>query len=125
MGKVSLEKKKNIFKWLFISSLIVLFVASAILSYFLIKKNEENKSHVGALQNSYSRNFNELSSNLNEIDVNISKLLGESTSKARQKTLITIWRDCFACQTNISNLPIEHESVEATMSFINKLGEYC
>lgn len=125
MEKTNIEKRKNIYKWLFISFLLLLIAVSGILTYFLIRKNNKSESYVGALQNTYSRNFNELSSNLNEIDVNISKLLGQSTSKARQKTLLTIWRDCFACQTNLASLPIEHESIEGTMSYINKLGEYC
>lgn len=125
MEKTDLIKRKNLFKWLFIGSLLLLVASSSILTYFLVAGSRENKSYANALQNTYSRNFNELSSNLNEIDVNLSKLVGTSTNLSRQKTLLTIWRDCFACQSNLSNLPIEHESVENTMSFVNKLGEYC
>ena len=125
MENSNLIKQKNIFKWLFIISLLLLIIASSVLTYFLISKNKQKNDYASALQNSYSRNFNELSSNINEIDVNLSKLLGSSTNKSRQKILLTIWRDCFTAQTNLSNLPIEHQSVEDCLSFVNKLGEYC
>lgn len=125
MENSKIIKEKNIFKWLFIVSLVLLTALSGILTYFLVTKNSQKNDYASALRNSYSRNFNELSSNLNEIDVNLSKLVGSSTNTARQKILLTIWRDCFASQTNLSNLPIEHESVEDTMGFVNRLGEYC
>lgn len=121
----STRKAKNAFKILFIVTLALLLVACGVMGYFLTRKSKENNTYATSLQNGYTRNFAELSSTMNEIDVNISKLIASSGLKARQKILLTIWRDCSCAQANLSNLPLEHESISNCLSFVNKLGEYC
>ncbi len=120
-----MKTSSKVYKTLFIVAVSLLVVTTGLFVGLYIGSQNKSKTYANQLNNSYERNFFELASGLNEIEINLSKLTASTSSVSNQKLLLTVWRDASTAQENISNLPVSHETLKDTLSFVNRLGEYC
>lgn len=120
-----MKTSSKVYNTLFITAVCLLVVTTGLFVGLYIGSKNKSKSYATQLNNTYERNFFELASGLNEIEVNLSKLVASTSSVSNQKLLLTIWRDASTAQENISNLPVSHETLKDTLTFVNRLGEYC
>ncbi|MBQ7977139.1 MAG: germination protein YpeB [Clostridia bacterium] len=73
----------------------------------------------------YQRNLYELTDNINNIESNLSKLKVSTVPKVQEKYLSNVVAQANAAQDNIATLPIEHNAVNDTITFINQLSGFC
>lgn len=73
----------------------------------------------------YQRNLYELTDNINNIESNLSKLKVSTDSQVQQKYLANIIAEANSAQNNIATLPIEHNAINNTTTFINQLSGFC
>ena len=68
----------------------------------------------------YQRNFYELTDNINNIESNLGKLKVSTDSGMQEKYLASTIALANSAQDNIATLPIEHNSISDTTTFINQ-----
>lgn len=73
----------------------------------------------------YERNLYELTDNINNIESNLSKLKVSTDSKVQEKYLANIVALSNSAQNNIATLPIEHNAINNTITFINQVSGFC
>lgn len=73
----------------------------------------------------YERNLYELTDNINNIESNLSKLKISTDSQVQEKYLANIVALANSAQNNIATLPIEHNAINDTITFINQLSGFC
>ena len=73
----------------------------------------------------YQRNFYELTDNINNIESNLGKLKVSTDSGMQEKYLASTIALANSAQDNIATLPIEHNSISDTTTFINQLSGFC
>lgn len=82
-------------------------------------------SYKNQLEYVYQRNLYELTDNINNIESNLSKLKVALDSQVQQKYLANIIAEANAAQNNMATLPIEHNAINDTTTFINQLSGFC
>lgn len=116
--KTEREKRRTI-------ALIVVFVLIAgILTAGFISTTMTASGYAGQLENVYQRSFYELISNVNDLETNLSKSLISSNKTAQEKNLYKVWQQCDLCASNISRLPLNHNSIDKTTKLVNQLGGF-
>lgn len=107
-----------------LSTILLLIVLGALAVYVGItnKKIEEYKQE---LNYTYQNNFYSLVDGVNNIENDLSKLSITNSKDMQEKYLTEVVSLCDSCQNNLSNLPIQHSSIENTYKFVNQLGGYC
>ncbi|MBE5746296.1 MAG: hypothetical protein E7359_03310 [Clostridiales bacterium] len=78
----------------------------------------------GNLQSVYERNLYELVSDVNDIEVTLSKSLVSNDSTQLKKLYYKLYEQCNLGQSNLSRLPVNHESILQTTKFINQMGGF-
>ena len=73
----------------------------------------------------YERNFYELSDNMNNIESGLAKLKVSTDRNVQQRYLASIVAQSNMAQNNIAVLPIEHNAINETTKFVNKLSGFC
>ncbi|MBO5102696.1 MAG: germination protein YpeB [Clostridia bacterium] len=73
----------------------------------------------------YERNLYELTENINNIESNLSKLKVSTDSQVQERYLASTVALANTAQNNIAVLPIEHNSINDTISFVNQLSGFC
>ena len=107
-----------------LSTILLLIVLGALAIYVGVtnKKIEEYKQE---LNYTYQNNFYSLVDGVNNIENDLSKLSITNSKDMQEKYLTEVVSLCDSCQNNLSNLPIQHSSIENTYKFVNQLGGYC
>ncbi|MBQ7602988.1 MAG: germination protein YpeB [Clostridia bacterium] len=113
-------KKSLIITFAIIGSIIGGVVGGVL--YF--NKVQEADYYKSQLEYVYQQNFYELVDNVNNIESNLSKLSIATTPKMQNDYLTKISTLASNAQDNISVLPIEHNSINDTITYLNKLGGY-
>ena len=113
--------KKSTFIALSVVFAVVGTVAGSIL--YFTKVNEVN-DYKARLEYVYQQNFYELVDNVNNIESNLSKLTVSTDSKMQNEYLSKIATLSNDAQNNISVLPIEHNAINDTITYLNQLGGY-
>ncbi len=73
----------------------------------------------------YEQNFYELAENINNIESNLSKLKVSTDKSVQEKYLANIVALSNSAQDNIATLPINHNAINDTTTFINQLSGFC
>ena len=73
----------------------------------------------------YQRNLYELTDNINNIESNLSKLEVSTDKNVQSKYLSNIVALANTAQDNIATLPIEHNAINDTTTFVNQLSGFC
>ena len=73
----------------------------------------------------YQRNLYELTDNINNIESNLSKLKVSTDKQVQEKYLANIVALANTAQDNIATLPIEHNAINDTTTFVNQLSGFC
>ncbi len=77
------------------------------------------------LQNAYINCFNIVGDHLLAINTDLIKMR-VCTSPAQQTVLLyTIWRETGQAQFGLSQLPVDEQSSNSMLQFVNRLGDYC
>ena len=105
-------------------SVIFAVVGTAIGSVLYFNKNNEANEYKSRLEYVYQQNFYELVDNVNNIESNLSKLSVATDSKMQNEYLSKISTLSNNAQNNISFLPIEHNAINDTITYLNQLGGY-
>lgn len=111
----------------YIAVIVALIVVAGVLALGWINSNTTLNTYAGyagQLENSYQKSFSELVNNINNIEVNLSKALITQDNVKKQELYQKINQQCTLCATNLSNLPINHESIMETTKFVNQLGGF-
>ncbi len=72
----------------------------------------------------YERNLYELSDNINNIESNLAKLKVSTDPQVQERYLASIVALSNTAQNNIAVLPIEHNAINDTITFVNQLSGY-
>lgn len=73
----------------------------------------------------YERNLYELTDNINNIESNLAKLKVATDASVQEKYLANVVALANSAQNNIATLPIEHNAINKTTTFINQLSGFC
>lgn len=119
MEKVSNNRTRS-----FVAAIVVLGLIVGVLTFGYIGSTVAMASYSTQLENVYQRSFYELLTDVNNIEVNLSKALISTGNGSRQKIYDNINDACTQASENLSRLPINHESVTQTTTFINQLGGF-
>ena len=113
--------KKSTIITLSILGAIVGTVAGGVL--YFDKANEANE-YKSRLEYVYQQNFYELVDNVNNIESDLSKLSVATDKAVQNQYLSNITSLANNAQDNISVLPIEHNAINDTITYLNQLGGY-
>lgn len=113
--------KKSVILTLSIIGAIIGGVVGGVL--YFNKVNEAN-NYKSQLEYVYQQNFYELVDNVNNIESNLSKLTLATDKNMQNDYLSKVSTLASNAQDNISVLPIEHNAINDTITYLNKLGGY-
>ena len=113
--------KKSVFITL---SVIFAVVGTVVGSVLYFNKNNEAQEYKSRLEYVYQQNFYELVDNVNNIESNLSKLSVSTDKNMQNQYLSKISTLSNNAQDNISVLPIEHNAINETITYLNQLGGY-
>lgn len=116
------ETKKKTRK--FIAVIVVLAVISGVLTVGYIGSTVAMTNYATQLENNYQRSVYELMTDVNSIETNLAKAVVSTGLTTRQKLFNNIYTQCTQASEDLSRLPINHESVNQTTSFINQMGGF-
>ncbi len=108
----------------FIAVIIALAVTAGILAVGWIGSNNQYAAVSGKLESTYQKSFSELVTNVNTIEIYLSKALVTVDNDKQQELYQKVNQQCSLCAANLSNLPINHQSIVETTKFINQLGGF-
>lgn len=108
----------------FVAIIIALVVAIAIMAIGWIGSRNTMSAYATQLESTYQRSFSELVNNINSIELNLSKALISQDKTKQQELYQKINQQSTLSATNLSFLPINHESLVETMKFVNQLGGF-
>ena len=91
-----------------------------VLGYSLMVPNATE----GMLENTYQRAFYDTVLQVDNIDLNLSKALSTSDTKAMQKYLVDVAINSELAENDINELPLQDESKFYTAKLINQIGDY-
>lgn len=72
----------------------------------------------------YRQNFYELTDNINDIETNLGKVSVSTDNSDLSRYMSNIANASSSAQSNITELPIEHNTIDNTITFINQLNGY-
>ena len=108
----------------FVAVIVALVVTIGVLTVGWVGSNARLSTYAGMLENNYQKSFSELVTNVNTIEIYMSKALVSVDNNKKQELYQKINQQCSLCATNLSNLPVNHESIVETTKFINQLGGF-
>lgn len=108
----------------FVAVIIALAITCGVLAIGWVGSARERDAYVGTLESNYQRSFGELVSNVNDVEITLSKALVSKDVQKQQQCYQKINQQCTICANNLSHLPINHQSIVETTTFVNKLGGY-
>lgn len=108
----------------FIAIIVALIVTSGVLAAGWIGSNAQISNYAGKLESSYQKSFSELITNVNTIEIDMSKALVTMDNDKKQELYQKINQQCSLCASNLSNLPVNHQSIVETTKFVNQLGGF-
>lgn len=108
----------------YIAVIVVLAVVAGVLTIGYIGSNATLSAYSTQLENNYQRSVYELIDDVNSIESNLSKASISYGGETKQKLFNKIYTDCVRAGEDLSRLPINHESVNQTTSFINQMGGF-
>lgn len=118
-----MEKVKSKYKG-FIAAIIVLVAVCSALTIGFISTSVVAANYSMQLENMYQKSFSELITNINNIEVDLSKILVSTGVETRGKLYDQVYTNCTYASANLSSLPINYESINATTKFINQMGGF-
>ncbi|MGN1212801.1 MAG: PepSY1/2 domain-containing protein [Christensenellales bacterium] len=107
-----------------IAIIVALVVTAGVLAVGWIGSRNTMNAYAGQLESSYQKSFSELIDGVNNVEVNLSKAILTQDDAKKQQLYQTINQQCTLCATNLSNLPINHQSIVETTKFVNQLGGF-
>lgn len=117
-----MSKKKN-YKGFIITIAILVVVCSA-LTIGIITTSATLSQYAMRIENMYQKSFSELVTNVNNIEVDLSKILVSSGLSTKEKLYEQVYTNCNYASANLSQLPINHESINKTTKFVNQMGGF-
>lgn len=108
----------------FVAVIIALVVTCGVLAIGWMGSVREKNAYVGTLESNYQRSFGELVANVNDVEITLSKALVSKDTQKQQECYQKINQQCTICANNLSHLPVNHQSIVETTTFVNKLGGY-
>ena len=108
----------------FIAAIVVLAVVAGVLTLGYIGNTVAMASYANQLENNYQRSVYELLNDVNNIESNLSKAVVSTGTTARQKLFNNIYTQCTQANEDLSRLPISHQSIDQTTTFINQTGGF-
>ena len=115
--------KKRSYKGFIITIAILVAVCSA-LTIGVITTSATLSQYAMRVQNMYQKSFSELVTNVNNIEVDLSKILVSNGSSTKEKLYEQVYTNCNYASANLSQLPINHESINKTTKFVNQMGGF-
>ena len=107
-----------------IATLVVLVISVGVLAVGYISQMNSNNKYSYALEDYYQQTFYELTDNINDIELNLSKGMVASSKTTKLEAFEHIETECASAASNLSRLPITHESINETTRLVNQLGGY-
>lgn len=105
-------------------SVIGAIIGTVVGSVLYIDKANEANNYKSQLEYVYQQNFYELVDNVNNIESNLSKLTVSTDKTMQNQYLSKVSTLSSNAQDNISVLPIEHNAINETITYLNTLGGY-
>ncbi len=116
------NSKVNTILWIVSAVLLIVSIGFAV-AYFTMKGDKDEYKR--QLEFVYEKSFYELIDNVNNIEMNLSKL-NSSNSQSYQADLVDkILEQSNMAQDNLATLPLDEQSINKTVSFINSTNGYC
>ncbi|MGM0472277.1 MAG: PepSY1/2 domain-containing protein [Bacillota bacterium] len=102
----------------------LLVVALVAVGYWGVKKNQVLTKWEEQTENQYRNAFHELNNNLEALETGLATALVTKSSERRLVKLNNIWRNCFAVQEDLGELPIAGVSLTKFKKLIAKTERY-
>lgn len=83
-----------------------------------------HKSYAIRLENAYQRAFHELVWHIETVENELAKLNAAGTAEQEMEKLATVWRQLYAAQEKVGQLPIGLISLENTKTYLTSTGEH-
>lgn len=108
---------------IFISCIIISLIL-VVLGGYAIAVTVARDDYARALNNNYRKSYLEVINNIDSIEVDISKLVATTASRAQREILLSLYSTCNLANANISSLPISSNKLIPLNQFVNTLGGY-
>ncbi|MDP3487889.1 MAG: germination protein YpeB [Bacillota bacterium] len=106
--------------WVAVTLLAILAVASL---YWGFSQMRLKNQFLTRLENTYQRAFHELSFNMGAIDSELAKATVASTPEQAMIRLSAVWRQAYAAQEKIGQIPLGVVELQSTERFLARLGD--
>lgn len=115
-------QRKGQSRWLMLLSLCL---AAALVAavYQGAMRMRERESLITLAENSYQRDFHDLTQNLDDITGQLAQVLSCSSREQLVLSLSALWRQSFAAQANLGGLPLSVMSLEQTENFLGATAD--
>lgn len=101
--------------------LLVALVATGLWGY---NQYIQHRDYRVFLQNQYQRMFYELIDHVENIEVDLAKAMVTSSPGQSLILFSDVWRQAFAAQEKLNQLPISHLTLKNTSKFLTQVGDY-
>ncbi len=101
--------------------LVGAFLAAGVWGY---DQYQARKNYRNFLQNQYQRMFYELIDHVENIEVDLAKTMVTASPKQSLILFSDVWRQAFAAQEKLNQLPISHLTLGNTSKFLTQVGDY-
>lgn len=117
---------KRTYRTAFILSLAIFgSVSAAFMAAYFVNTPNNNGMYRVNLENIYQKSYYDLVESVNNIEMDMSKLLVTNTVSEQKILLDNLSKHTTLAMVNLSQLPVNYESINHTSKYINQLGDYC
>lgn len=109
--------------WTLLSGILAACLVTAAV-FAIVAGTSLNQARV-MLNNSYGNAFNNVGDHLHKINTELIKMRVCTSPSQQSALLYTIWREAGQAQSGLSGLPVDQQSGNALLQFVNRLGDYC
>ena len=117
---------KRAYKTAFVLSFAIFgSISLAFMTAYFLNPPSEHKLYKTSLENIYQKSYYDLVESVNNIEMDMSKLLVTNTVSEQKILLDNLSKHTTLAMVNLSQLPVNYESINQTSKYINQLGDYC
>ena len=106
--------------WIAVGLLVIVAAASLFWGFSQMRLKNQ---FLTRLENTYQRAFHELSFNMGAIDAELAKATVASTPEQAMIRLSAVWRQAYAAQEKIGQIPLGVVELQNTERFLARLGD--
>jgi len=108
----------------YIISLVISAIIAVVSLVMLGVVWQDKTVYRNALENRYQHSYMSLIDNVDDIEVGLSKLVATTTYESQKNIMQTVYTSCVLASENISNIPVNSDSLSNVNKLVNKVAGY-